>query len=53
MSIHDEQKKMHIKNLNVIFEAREEKLDFTNEGQRYKSIRTARAWTKFLARFYK
>ena len=53
MSIHDEHKKMRIKNLVVLFEMQEEKLDLTNDGQRYKSLRTARAWTRFLARFYK
>ena len=53
MSIHDEHKKMRIKNLVVLFEIQAEKLDLTNDGQTYKSLRTARAWTKFLARFYK
>jgi len=41
--------KTHITKLNAQFEAQAKKLDLTNDGQRYKSIRTARAWTKFLA----
>jgi len=38
-----------ITKLNAGFEAQAKKLDLTNDGLRYKSIRTARAWTKFLA----
>jgi len=39
-----------ISKLNAEFEAQAKKLDLTNDGQRYKSIRTARAWTKFLTK---
>jgi len=39
-----------ITELNAAFEAQAKKLDLINDGQLYKSIRTARAWTKFLAK---
>ena len=53
MSILNEKRKMHIKDLNDNFALQAKNLDLTNDGQRYKSIRTARAWTKFLAKSYK
>jgi len=45
----NQRQQMTITELNAAFEAQAKKLDLTNEGLRYKSIRTARAWTKFLA----
>ena len=41
---------MTITQLNADFEAQAKALDLTNDGLRYKSLKTARAWTKFLAR---
>ena len=52
MSISNEKRRMHIKDLNDNFALQAKNLDLTNDGQTYKSLRTARAWTKFLARFY-
>lgn len=41
---------MDISKLNAEFEAQTKALDLTSNGQLYKSIKTARAWTKFLAK---
>jgi len=45
----NQRQQMTIIQLNADFEAQAKGLDLTNDGQRYKSIRTARIWTKFLA----